>query len=148
MPERFDMGFRKALYDVEEKGLDPRKPHSSLGTDGRLSPQGNIFPLEVKEDKEIFEPANPTNENNSVVEVLASNEIIENSADTEVVEAAADEEENLEVVPVSAENKKLQNALKSITSVEKNTGPSTNKRKVDKKTTSKPTVRKRGKKEE
>lgn len=30
------MGFRKAIYDVEEKGLDPSKPHTELGEDGRL----------------------------------------------------------------------------------------------------------------
>lgn len=30
------MGFRKVLYDVEERGLDPRKPHKEIGTDGRL----------------------------------------------------------------------------------------------------------------
>lgn len=30
------MGFRKALYDVEEKGLDPKKPHKEIGNDGRL----------------------------------------------------------------------------------------------------------------
>lgn len=32
------MGFRKPLYDVEEKGLDPQKPHTNLGSDGRLLP--------------------------------------------------------------------------------------------------------------
>jgi hypothetical protein len=31
------MGFRKSLYDVEEKGLDPTKPHNELGIDGRLA---------------------------------------------------------------------------------------------------------------
>ena len=31
------MGFRKAIYDVEEKGLDPTKPHSEVGADGRLA---------------------------------------------------------------------------------------------------------------
>jgi len=30
------MGFRKAIYDVEEKGLDPKKPHKEIGDDGRL----------------------------------------------------------------------------------------------------------------
>lgn len=30
------MGFRKVLYDVEERGLDPRKPHKNIGVDGRL----------------------------------------------------------------------------------------------------------------
>lgn len=32
------MGFRKALYDVEEKGLNPNLPHKNLGSDGRLVP--------------------------------------------------------------------------------------------------------------
>lgn len=32
------MGFRKGIYDVEEKGLDPTKAHSSLSADGRLTP--------------------------------------------------------------------------------------------------------------
>jgi len=32
------MGFRKPLYDVEEKGLDPQIPHNNLGSDGRLLP--------------------------------------------------------------------------------------------------------------
>lgn len=55
------MGFRKPLYDVEEKGLDPNVPHKALGSDGRLlpsddslgtpaavtSPQGESNPPEV-----------------------------------------------------------------------------------------------------
>jgi len=32
------MGFRKSQYDVEEKGLNPKKPHANLGSDGRLLP--------------------------------------------------------------------------------------------------------------
>lgn len=32
------MGFRKPLYDVEEKGLNPEVPHTNLGSDGRLLP--------------------------------------------------------------------------------------------------------------
>jgi len=33
------MGFRKALYDVEEKGLNPKMPHRTIGPDGRLAPE-------------------------------------------------------------------------------------------------------------
>lgn len=51
------MGFRKALYDVEEKGLNPSLPHRNLGSDGRLTPalSGPDSPVvgEVLENKAV-----------------------------------------------------------------------------------------------
>lgn len=45
------MGFRKAIYDVEEKGLDPNKPHAELGEDGRLKADVNLGePAAVRKD--------------------------------------------------------------------------------------------------
>ena len=30
------MGFKKEVYDVDEKGLDPTEPHNDIGSDGKL----------------------------------------------------------------------------------------------------------------
>jgi len=43
------MGFRKKLYDVEEKGLEPDKPHHILGLDGRLVDDSTSSKLPVVE---------------------------------------------------------------------------------------------------
>jgi hypothetical protein len=40
------MGFGKAKYDVEEKGLDPTVPHKDIAQDGRLAPQQQQQPSE------------------------------------------------------------------------------------------------------
>lgn len=42
------MGFGKAKYDVEEKGLDPKVGHKELGEDGRLTQAADK--LEVPEE--------------------------------------------------------------------------------------------------
>lgn len=51
------MGFGKAKYDVEEKGLNPTKAHKDLGDDGRLAQVAEAAPAPAK--AEVLPPAPP-----------------------------------------------------------------------------------------
>jgi hypothetical protein len=53
------MGFRKPLYDVEEKGLDPKKPHRSLGSDGRLLVDPTPTSVDESEEQLLEETETP-----------------------------------------------------------------------------------------
>ena len=47
------MGFRKPLYDVAEKGLNPTTPHKNLGSDGRLLPQEELVFEDLEAEKSV-----------------------------------------------------------------------------------------------
>lgn len=48
------MGFGKAKYDVEEKGLDPRVGHKTLAADGRLDVSQQIVTLTREEAEQKY----------------------------------------------------------------------------------------------
>lgn len=49
------MGFKKEVYEVEEKGLNPSEPHKKLGADGRLVVEKveNVILVNSNEDTEV-----------------------------------------------------------------------------------------------
>lgn len=54
------MGFRKEIYDVEEKELEPTKPHSKLAEDGRLARTSKKPKTPVVKEDSKKEPSEKT----------------------------------------------------------------------------------------
>lgn len=99
------MGFRKALYDVEEKGLDPSTPHRNLGSDGRLTPA-------------LSNPSSPVvsevNENKTVLVTHVSNHITSTETTKEQLKEVLTSDLNHDSSKSSNNSNELPNALQEL----------------------------------
>lgn len=97
------MSFRKVIYDVEEKGLNPKLPHTALGSDGRLL-SGVSEPSKVESAVEKEE----------IQSSLLKNDIVVNTT-MKKQEVTATEQEKLVKIEKLSLQKNIKNALKDIT---------------------------------
>lgn len=108
------MGFRKSLYDVEEKGLDPKKPHNSIGNDGRLATvtsteQPSAVLADVSEvKKEVEKPA-----------TVLTGSVIEKTVEVNNQSNLTETEQVTDVLPTTEKLNKQKNKV-----VKKKTGNS------------------------
>ena len=127
------MGFRKPLYDVEEKGLDPEIPHTNLGSDGRLLPaEENLgTPTAVSSSKKTDLDKVKVEAVPKATETAAKTPQSANKAnDKKAVDKLDDAKQELPDVPQA---EKKSSTKKKVTRTRKTTP----KAKADKKTTAK-----------
>ena len=104
------MGFGKAKYDVEEKGLTPTIPHNQVGLDGRLVP--STTPVVVEEKVVVLAKEETTS---PVEPPKVSITVLENVT---VIERPATENTNMIVIdPPSVEEPEKEEVVEQPTTV-------------------------------
>jgi hypothetical protein len=98
------MGFRKALKDVEEKGLEPTVPYKELGPDGRLSTTLSNTSAPVVGEEYLDTSAVITNEHKDVVKTPEQANKEKNS-ETVVVDELHDVQTELSVEKEKSKSK-------------------------------------------
>jgi len=133
------MGFRKAIYDVEEKGLDPTVPHNQIGDDGRLlsdvepsEPAAASSPKkESPKEKSTQKPSKGVaakSRKRKEVETPDSKVSVEIEFKDEPLQAAEELSDNEPKIETKKRNKKTSAKTKSRTRAKKKTSSPTKKK--------------------